>query len=270
RKWGRCVQIKGKITQVTIEDGQKLEVKVKNEVGNKKYSFNYNIATKKIKATTCEQEESISPCDHAELYRSDIERIIKLPKNTSTIEQASVDNNQIIVHHSVQEQHYKVVFSTKDPPNEDIIENLPPPAAEDPPQRAAEEEDQVRFRQGVAEEDQVHPQPHAAAAIENAAGGEHMIQDGEDLPQQKKIQERRAEFGIVPLHSPVSDSHGTSRERSLSPASGASEHSSASRSSLSVLELPQDPKTIGLRSRSLSPDIKNDQGDNSEETSLLH
>ena len=253
RKWGRCVQIKGKITQVTIEDGQQLEVKVQNEVGNQKYTFNYNIATKKIKATTCEQD--VSPCDHAELYRNDIERVIKLPKNKITIKEVNVnnDNNQIIVHHSVHEPHYKIVFSTKDPPDEDIIETLPPPAAEDPPQ-------------GPAVEDQVHPQPRAA-------GGEHMIQDGEDLPQQKRIQERRAESGIVPLHSPVSDSHGTRRERSFSPASGASEHSSssASRSNLSVLELhvPHDPKTIGLHSRSLSPDIKNDQRDESEETSLL-
>ena len=63
----------------------------------------------------------------------------KLPKNTSTIEQASVDNNQITVHHSVQEQHYKVVFPTNDPPDEGtrIIENLPPPAAEDPQQGPA-------------------------------------------------------------------------------------------------------------------------------------
>ena len=152
RKWGRCVQIKGKITEVTIKDGQQLEVKVQNEKEKQKYSFNYNIATKEIKPTTCEQEESISPCDHVELYRSDIERIIKLPKNTSTIEQASVDNNQIIVHHSVQEQHYKVVFSTKDPPDEDIIENLPPPAAEDPPQGPAVE-DRARPPQGPAAED---------------------------------------------------------------------------------------------------------------------
>ena len=103
RKWGRCVQIKGKILQITTKDGQQLKVKVQNEVGDQKYAFNYNIATKETEATTWEQDESVSPCDHAELYKNDIERIIELPKNKVTIKEVNVDNdnNKITVHHSV-------------------------------------------------------------------------------------------------------------------------------------------------------------------------
>lgn len=126
---------------------------------------------------------------------------------------------------------------------------------------------------GAAVKGQVYPQPDTAAgeedgvAVENAAIGENTIQDGKDLPHRKRIQERQAKFGNVLLHSPVSASHGISRQRSL--PSGASEPTSVSRTILSVLDPPQDSRTVRLRSRSPSPDIESDQEGDSEETSLL-
>ena len=187
RKCCRCVQIKGKITQVTIKDGQQLTVHVQNEVyiEDQPYSFNYNIAKKTIEA---------DDCDHAELYRNDIERIIKLPQKISTIEEVGVDNinNRITVRHHIQEQHYQEVFTINNGRME-IVES---------------EEDVAEGGEGEEEEEEEEEED--VAAQENAGGDhENMIQDEEDL------QERQ-----IPLHSLVSD-------------------------------------------------IKNDQGDDSEETSLL-
>ena len=106
RKCCCCVQIKGKITQVTIQDGQELTVQVQNEVyiGDQPYTFTYNTDKKTIKA---------KKCDHAELYRNDIERIIKLPQKISTIEEVNVDNinNRIIVRHHIPEQRCEKKFT---------------------------------------------------------------------------------------------------------------------------------------------------------------
>ena len=149
RKLCCCVQIKGKITAVNIQtqedgqplieaniqgddqpliyaqkDGQQLTVQVQNEVylGDQGYSFNYNTATKEITSDNC---------DHAELYRNDIERFIKLPQKTSTIKKVSVhnDDSQITVRHNIPEQQYEVVFSTNDPASEGRIAPVDPPQA---------------------------------------------------------------------------------------------------------------------------------------------
>ena len=334
RKWGRCVQIKGKITAVNIpaqeygqqhaevniheqgdaqevntitqeQQGQRLTVQVQNEVGNQMYSFTYNTATKGITSQNC---------DHAELYRNDIERIIKLPQKIRRTIEVNVDNieNRITVRHHIQEQHHEEVFTINngevdiaegevdiaegegdiaeggegdrpeggeggegDRPEGGEGEGDRPEGGEggegdrpeggegegDRPEGGEGEGDRAEGGEGGEEED--------VAAQVNAAGGceSIRIQDGEDL------QERQAEFGEVPLHSPVSNSgavrshsheFGISRQHSLSAASRASEHT------FSVLAPPQDSTTGGPRSRSPSPDIRNDQGDDTEKTSLLH
>ena len=227
RKCCCCVQIKGKITKVTIKDGQRLTVRVRNEVGDQRYSFNYNTETKSITSNNC---------NHAELYRNDIERIIKLPQKISTIKEVGVDNfnNRITVRHHIQEQHYQEVFTI----NNGRVEIVESDVAEGGGEKQEEEEEKDvagggEGGEGKEEED--------VAAQENAAEG---VQDGE---------ERQAEFGE--LHSPVPDSRAS--KLNLPPTVSAS-------------ELPQDSRTGRPRSRSPSPDIKNDQGDDTEKTSLLH
>ena len=286
RKLCCCVQIKGKITAVNIQDGQQLTVHVQNEVpkvymyiGDQKYSFSYDTATKSITSDNC---------NHAELYRNDIERIIKLPQNISTIEEVGVDNinNRITVRHHIQEQHYQEVFAINNGEvdiaeggegEENIVEGGEGGEGEENIAEGGEGEEDIAERgegeediaeRGEGEEDIAEhegeeniakggegEEEEDVATQENAVGGrENMIQDEEDL------QERQAEFGEAPLHSPVSDS-GAVR------SSGASEHTFVT---FSVSEPPQDSRTGRPRSRSPSPDIKNDQGDDSEKPSVLH
>ena len=272
RKWARCVQIKGKITQVTIEDGQQLTVQVQNEVGNQTYTFNYNTATKEITSDNC---------NHAELYRNDVERIIELPQNISTIEQVVINNNRITVRHQIREQNHQEVFTI----NEGRIENQNLPPAH--PQSSADEEEEEEDKEDKEEgkkEDKGDVAGRARRLSESGSGASLVLKPDRLSPNSHRghssdIRRQRSYYSLTPMtvEPPLySNERSTDRQRSHSRTSGPSLVSSLVRTSVTESEHATKPKSGGvnvrLRSLSHSPhteySLSNDTDDSEKETLL--